>query len=64
MSTHTWGIAVDIEPAGNPMGETWQDDGVRMDPRIIEIFEARGWSWGGRFSGTPDPMHFQWASGY
>lgn len=64
LSTHTWGIAVDIEPTENPMGTRWVDDGKHLDPRIIEIFEAQGWFWGERFASGPDPMHFQWATGF
>ena len=29
----------------------------------VAAFEAEGFTWGGRFS-LPDPMHFQWCSGY
>ena len=63
LSLHTWGLAVDIEPAANPRGERWRDDGKRLHPSIIETFIKRRWVWGNEFS-TPDPMHFQWASGY
>jgi hypothetical protein len=63
LSLHTWGIAIDLEPAENPLGQPWVDDGKRLDPRIIEVFKGRGWFWGGEFGGTPDPQHFQWASG-
>lgn len=64
LSTHTWGIAIDLEPSENPMGKRWADDGQHLDPRIVEIFENQGWFWGERFAGSADPMHFQWATGY
>lgn len=64
LSTHTWGIAVDIEPAENPMNVPWRDDGRCLDKRVIDTFEERGWLWGGRFTSGVDPMHFQWASQY
>jgi hypothetical protein len=62
-SLHTWGIAVDLETAENPLGERWVDDGRRLDPRIIKTFKANSWFWGGDFHGRPDPQHFQWATG-
>jgi D-alanyl-D-alanine carboxypeptidase len=63
LSLHTWGIAVDVEPAENPLGEPWVDNGVRLDPRIIHAFKDLGWFWGGDFQHTKDPQHFQWATG-
>jgi hypothetical protein len=63
LSLHTWGIAVDVEPAENPLGEEWVNDGRRLDPRVIDVFKARGWFWGGDFQRRADPQHFQWASG-
>lgn len=63
LSTHTWGIAVDLEPAANPIGRVWRDDGRMLDPRVVAIFEARGWRWGGRFR-RQDAMHFQAVKGY
>jgi hypothetical protein len=63
LSLHTWGIAVDLEPGENPLGEVWKDDGKRLLPQIIATFKAEGWFWGGDFQGTKDPQHFQWATG-
>lgn len=64
LSTHTWGIAIDLEPAENPQGRPWKDDGKMLDPRIIKIFKKEGWKWGNDFLNNPDPMHFQWVTGY
>lgn len=58
LSTHCWGIALDINGATNPLGAVGD-----MDKRVVEIFEKRGWTWGGWWS-RPDFMHFQFASGY
>ncbi len=58
LSTHSWGIAIDLNPDTNPLGS--QGD---MAPELVELFEEFGFTWGGRFS-RPDPMHFQFCSGY
>jgi len=57
-SVHAWGLALDFDPVRLARGIT-----VAPVPRWVEIAEARGWRWGGRFS-VPDPMHVQWAHGY
>jgi len=60
LSTHAWGIAIDLNPETNGMGR----DGD-MAPGIVKIFESFGFTWGGRWSGRgKDPMHFQFCSGY
>ncbi len=58
-STHHWGIAIDLEAATYPLGSK-----KRMPDRVIEIFEAAGFTYGGNFRRRPDPMHFQLCSGY
>ena len=63
LSVHTWGAAVDVEPAANPLGQPWQDDGMMLDPRVVSVFESRGWWWGGHWQ-RPDAQHFQWPVGY
>jgi hypothetical protein len=62
LSTHTWGIAVDLEPAENPLGMPYIR-GKMLDKRVVDIFRDRGWHWGGDFT-RPDCQHFQWATGY
>lgn len=60
LSTHCWGIAIDINPETNPMGKAGD-----MHPEIVEIFRELGFKWGGDWSGkNKDPMHFQFCSGY
>jgi hypothetical protein len=59
-STHSWGIAIDLNPNTNAMGSAGD-----MDPRLVTLFEAHGFVWGGRWAGrNKDPMHFQYCSGY
>jgi hypothetical protein len=58
VSLHAWGIAWDFDPENNALGTKGT-----MDAGIVEIFESRGFFWGGRFKGRKDPMHFQFARG-
>ena len=54
LSHHSWGIAVDLNARDNAFG-TKPD----QDPRLIEIMEEHGFTWGGRWL-VPDGMHFEW----
>jgi len=58
LSTHSWGIAIDLNPAQNALGTFG-----RMHPAIIAIMGRHGFLWGGYFK-RRDPMHFQYATGY
>lgn len=59
-STHSWGIAIDLNPATNPMGSSGD-----IHPAIVEIFRSFGFKWGGDWTGKgKDPMHFQFCTGY
>ncbi len=59
-STHSWGIAIDLNARTNAMGTAGD-----MDPALVALFEGYGFTWGGRWSGAnKDPMHFQYCSGY
>jgi hypothetical protein len=53
LSLHAWGAAVDLNVEGNGYGEE-----PTMDPRVVEVFEAWGFAWGGHWR-TPDGMHFE-----
>lgn len=55
LSHHSWGIAIDINVADNAFGTRGD-----QDPRLVEIMESAGFTWGGRWL-VPDAMHFEWA---
>lgn len=60
-SYHSWGVALDINPADNGMGTAWNnlDPAKRVPMELVEIMESLGFRWGGRWSGRPDSMHFE-----
>jgi hypothetical protein len=57
-SMHSFGIAIDINPAAFPQGQLTN----LPDPGIVGIFQDHGFHWGAFFE-KPDPMHFQFATG-
>ena len=59
ISTHAWGIAVDLEPQKYPLGST-----ERFPDSVVECFSDAGFFYGGDFSGRSDPMHWQLCGGY
>jgi hypothetical protein len=58
LSTHTWAIAIDLNPHMGRFGKEPQ-----MPMFIVRAFKKRGFVWGGDWS-YPDGMHFQAAAGY
>jgi hypothetical protein len=60
LSTHSWGIAIDLNPETNAMGSAGD-----MDAGVVEVFRNFGFKWGGDWPGKgKDPMHFQYCTGY
>lgn len=58
-STHSFGIAIDIEPSKYPLGSA-----MRFPQEIVDIWRKYGFHYGGDFKNRRDPMHFQFAKGY
>ena len=78
-SMHASGEAIDINPVENPYleggrvrpaaGKAYLDR-TRARPgmaaeggELVGAFSAAGWSWGGRWSGSPDYQHFSVTGG-
>ena len=60
LSTHSWAISIDLDSANNPQGKPHDESKGMMPKAVVDIFEAEGWKWGGRFGGKRvDCMHFQ-----
>jgi D-alanyl-D-alanine carboxypeptidase len=60
LSTHAWGIAIDLNRETNEQGTAGN-----MDLGIIAAFREAGFEWGGDWQGrSRDPMHFQFCTGY
>ena len=53
VSRHAWGAALDINYGRNPTGVS-----SGQDPRLVEIMERWGFTWGGTWL-VPDAMHFE-----
>ena len=58
ISNHSFGIAIDIAPAGNALGVTKGS----MPKFAVDAFDRQGARWGGRYSGRKDWMHFEFVS--
>lgn len=56
ISTHAYGLAIDINAKGNGLGEE-----PTIDRDLVKCFTDAGWTWGGTFS-RRDGMHFQIAA--
>ena len=55
MSTHSYGLAVDLNKEDNELGAI-----PKLSPEFVKCFTDVGFIWGGNFS-RKDGMHFQWA---
>lgn len=61
LSMHSFGIAIDINPAQNPNGSGRPGNCTTNIPtEIVKIFNKYGFSWGGQWNSVCDAMHFEW----
>lgn len=58
-STHSFGIAIDLEPTRLPLGST-----ESFSKEVLEIFSTAGFVNGATFPTRKDPMHFQYCKDY
>jgi hypothetical protein len=58
LSMHSWGCAVDLNPAVNWFGRRYVEHLGMMPRTVVRLFEAEGFVWGGLWR-KPDAMHFQ-----
>lgn len=59
VSRHSYGIAIDLNAAYNPLGQFGAELGEHGTVlRLVPIFERHGFVWGGHFE-RPDWMHFE-----
>ena len=58
LSLHTLGIAVDFDPGQNTR-QKGAAHSLDAHPEFVSTFERNGWTWGGRWGKSYDPMHFE-----
>jgi len=58
LSVHSWGIAIDMDPARNPWPAKWHEG--MLNREFADILMKHGLWWRG-LPGDNDPMHFQCA---
>ena len=74
LSSHAYGTAIDVNPFHNPnqrrdvvlpelasayLDRSWRRPGMLLrGSREVKAFTDAGFTWGGTFRTTPDPMHF------
>jgi hypothetical protein len=56
LSMHSWGCAVDFDPARNGFGDATPN--FANYPAVLDAFAAEGWTWGGKWMKS-DGMHWQ-----
>lgn len=62
LSSHSWGIAIDLNQRFNPAGRQPALPGETGCLReLVPLFAAQGYAWGGHFERGVDGMHFELA---
>jgi len=61
LSLHSWGLAIDLNAAQNPLGST---DRTKQAPELVACFKKHGFWWGADYHHRTDPMHFQRAGDF
>jgi D-alanyl-D-alanine carboxypeptidase len=56
LSMHSWGCAVDFDPARNGFGDSTPN--FANFPQVLDAFANEGWTWGGKWT-KADGMHWQ-----
>lgn len=60
LSRHSYGTAFDVNAEWNGFKQTPAKPGAKGSLwRVAPIFEKHGFAWGGRWTGSPDGMHFE-----
>ncbi len=57
LSPHSYGLAIDLAPHRNPLGQKWDGRRNMMPKECVEIFERHGWLWSGNAE-VPDCGEF------
>lgn len=58
LSVHSWGAAIDLSPALNPLGRPWDERRLMIPRKVIQMFNDEGWSSGVEWK-RPDCMHME-----
>jgi hypothetical protein len=61
LSIHSWAAAIDLSPRINAFRVRYGSVPNMMPARVVEIFRAESWTWGGPWRNA-DGMHFQAAA--
>lgn len=59
VSTHAYGLGIDINASLNPLGGSHGDFSKHLD--AVKCFTDQGFDWGGGFHSRKDQMHFSYA---
>lgn len=63
LSTHSWGVAVDLNVKDNPLGlsreQAWEKGLNPFSINFIKVWRDNGWICGIDFKRRPDGMHFE-----